>query len=410
LFDTGSDLSISNANITSNHNVRSRKGNLLGDFFKDLFKYASLRFVQIIRVFYVVVTLLFYALASLKGFVVRRMFWGRSSFYKVAFQVLVGIVTVGAFLVGVNSRISIIGKNETGVVVASGIVGNNDVLYQVGTVNAITETPVSGVDYQVVKYTVKRGDTLSSIARYFGLKSDTIRWANGIPTGKDTLRVGQIISIPPMDGVLYTVVSGDNIDRVLKKVKGANKYDLIELNNLVAPNYALHVGQQLFIPDAVFKPTAALQRSLSGYSTAPTYATKVAKGTFVNPMLPFCGGYQFERGFKKYVHTGVDLSHSPGCWIVAAGSGVVVKAGWCGWDTGYCVAIRHDNGYSTLYLHGLSVGVHVGQRVSAGQPIMRLGSTGKTTGPHLHLSVAPPGVDVYNDVNQRINPSGIVPY
>ena len=134
----------------------------------------------------------------------------------------------------------------------------------------------------------------------------------------------------------------------------------------------------------------------------------VPPGTFVNPMQQ-CPGYKYVRGWR-YTHTGVDLAHSPGCWIVAAGSGVVKRAGWCG-SMGFCTVIVHDNGYSTLYMHGQGqFAVRAGQRVSAGQRIMTLGSTGRAYGPHLHISLAPPGVDIANNYHGRINPAGIIPY
>jgi murein DD-endopeptidase MepM/ murein hydrolase activator NlpD len=382
-------------------------------FFRDLISYIVLRTVQIFRITAAFATVFFTYAVNLKGFIVRKMYWGRTSFYKAAFQIAVVIITLGALIASIGTRTDIFQTQEKGVIASSGIVGNNDLLLQVGTVDAITEAQVSSVDYEVIKYTVKRGDSLSTIAKEFGLKADTLRWANGIPSGRDTLRVGQVISIPPMDGVYYTVAAGDNLAKVIKKVKGANKYDLIELNNLAAPDYALHAGQKLFIPDATYTPTQAAKSYSSkggvSYSTAPNKAVTVRSGTFTNPMQQ-CGGYEFVRGWRPS-HTGVDLSGPYGCVIVAAGSGTVMKAGACGGGMGNCTVIRHDNGYSTLYMHGSGAFfVRSGQRVSAGQPIMREGCSGKCYGAHLHLSLAAPGVDVVNNYSGRMNPKGIIPY
>jgi murein DD-endopeptidase MepM/ murein hydrolase activator NlpD len=339
------------------------------------------------------------------------MYWGRTSFYRNAFQAIVAFVTLGALIASISSRTVIVASEEKGVLAASGIIGNNDMFLQSGTTDSITEAQVSKVDYEIAKYTVKSGDTLSSIAQKFGVKTDTIRWANNIPSGRDTLTVGQVLDIPPMNGVLYTVVAGDNLDKIIRKVQGANKFDLIELNNLQPPDYGVWAGQKLFIPDATYKPVvAATRRTSSGgsYVSIPNSAVNVAPGTFVNPMSQ-CRGYTFLRGWR-YSHTGVDLGHAAGCWIVAAGSGVITRAGWCG-SMGYCTVIRHDNGYSTLYMHGQGkFAVRTGQRVSAGQAIMTLGSTGYSFGPHLHLSLSAPGVDVVSNYHGRINPAGIIPY
>jgi len=383
------------------------------DFLIDLSDYFSLRLTQLFRITYVFFGLSIVSSANLKSFVVRKMYWGRTSFYRNAFQLIIAIITVGALIASISSRTAIFAEEEEGIVASSGIIGNNDMFLQVGTVDAIAEAQSTKADYEIYKYTVKSGDTLSSIAQKYGVKQDTIRWANNIPSGRDTLRVGQVLDIPPMNGVLYTVVAGDNLDRIIKKVQGANQFDLIELNNLVAPDYSVHAGQKLFIPDATYRPPVVATRTTSSggatYTSTSYRAVSVAPGTFVNPMQQ-CGGYRFLRGYR-YSHTGVDLGHSSGCWIVAAGAGTITKAGWCAGGMGYCVAIRHDNGYSTLYMHGAGkFAVQSGQRVSAGQPILTLGCTGNCYGPHLHLSLAPSGVDILSSYHGRINPAGVIPY
>jgi len=378
-------------------------------FFQDLLSYIALRLMQFARISSVLFLIAVTALSRVKEYTVRKMYWGRTSFYRAAFQVIITIITFGALLASIGTRTDIFAKEEEGIIANSGIIGNSDIFLQVGTAEAITEAEATDMDYVIEKYTVKPGDSLSSIAQAFGVSQDTIRWANGIPAGRDTLHVGQVLDIPPMNGVYYTVVAGDNLDKIIKKVQGANKFDLIELNNLQPPNYTVKAGQKLFIPDASYKPVVASSKgSGASYVKMTNKATNVRSGTFVNPMQ-YCPGYKFVRGWR-YTHTGVDLSHSPGCWINAAGSGVVIKAGWCG-SMGFCTAIKHDNGYSTLYMHGQgNFAVKSGERVSAGEKIMTLGCTGKCYGPHLHLSISAPGVDVVNNYSGRINPAGIVPY
>ncbi len=389
-----------------------KKKPLILMFFHNLYEYLGIRSIQTFRLMAVSFGLFIAGIAGLKGFAVRKMYWGRTSFYRSAFQFFVVIVTVGALLASISTRTDIFAREEEGIIASSGAIGNNDIFLQVGTTEAITETVASEVDYSIAKYTVKSGDTLSSIADEFGISQDTIRWANGIPSGRDTLTVGQVLDIPPMNGVLYTVKKGDTLDSIIKKTKGANKFDLIELNNLVPPDYTVALDQKLFIPDATYNPPVAKTRTYSSganYVNTGNTAVSVAPGTFVNPLL-YCPGYQFIRGWR-YSHTGVDLSKSGGCPINSIGSGTVLKAGWCGGSMGFCTVIRHDNGYSSLYLHGNGTHyVQSGQRVGAGQKIMYMGNTGYSFGTHLHLSLAKPGVDVVSNYHGRINPAGIVPY
>ena len=117
-----------------------------------------------------------------------------------------------------------------------------------------------------------------------------------------------------------------------------------------------------------YTSSSSSSSSSSGASFVNTGNTSVnvTPGTFVNPMQQ-CAGYGFARGWR-YSHTGVDLTHSSGCWIVSAGSGRVLKAGWCAGGMGFCTIIQHDNGYQTAYLHGQgNYAVRAGQRVGAGQ-------------------------------------------
>lgn len=392
-----------------------RKEEVSGSFFGDLLRYLVLRVVQVVRIISAVLTLSLDSGANVKGLVVRKMYWGRTSFYRTAFQVIVVVVTAGALIASIGSRTDIFAQEQTGVIASSGIIGNNDIFLQVGTTEAITEAQVSDVDYTIEKYVVKSGDTLAKIANSYGVSQDTIRWANGIPAGRDTLRVGQELDIPPMNGVLYTVAKGDSLDKIIGKIKNANKFDLIELNNLQAPDYSVSVGQKLFIPDATYNPPVVVARASTRTTSGATYVSSsgggvnVPAGTFVNPMQQ-CGGYVFVRGWR-YSHTGVDLAHPAGCWIVAAGSGTVLKSGWCSGSMGFCTVIRHDNGYTSLYMHGQGqFAVRSGQRVNAGQRIMTLGNTGRSYGAHLHLSLAAPGIDVVSNYYGRMNPAGIIPY
>ncbi|MBD3280917.1 LysM peptidoglycan-binding domain-containing protein, partial [Candidatus Dojkabacteria bacterium] len=275
-------------------------------FSQQLYEYLVIRVIQAFRIVAVTFGLSVASAAGLKSFAVRKMYWGRTSFYRSAFQFFVVFITAGALLASISTRTDIFAQDDEGIIAASGAIGNNDIFLQVGTTEAIVETVASDVDYSIEKYTVKSGDTLSTIADKYGISEDTIRWANGIPSGRDTLTVGQVLDIPPMNGVLYTVKKGDTLDSIIKKTKGANKFDLIELNNLVPPSYTVAVDQKLFIPDATYNPPVAKKTTSYGsnYVNTGNSAVNVAPGTFVNPLL-HCPGYKYIRGWR-YSHTGVD--------------------------------------------------------------------------------------------------------
>jgi len=93
---------------------------------------------------------------------------------------------------------------------------------------------------------------------------------------------------------------------------------------------------------------------------------------------------------KKKFHTGIDIGASSGSAIVACGTGTVTKAEWYG-GYGNCVVIDHGGGIVSLYGHMSSIGVKAGQKVSAGQQIGKVGSTGVSSGPHLHLEFSKNG-------------------
>jgi murein DD-endopeptidase MepM/ murein hydrolase activator NlpD len=127
------------------------------------------------------------------------------------------------------------------------------------------------------------------------------------------------------------------------------------------------------------------------------------KGTFDDPLTsPKCSGYRQTRGYTS-AHNGADLAKNGGCPIRAVAAGTVTYAGWKGYGAGYTVIIDHGGGVETQYLHGDgNIWVKAGQHVSKGQDIMYMGTTGNSTGVHLHLTLKYKGV--------AIDPSPYIPY
>ena len=225
-------------------------------------------------------------------------------------------------------------------------------------------------------YVVREGDTLSEIAEMFEVTVNTIRWANDL-SRSSTIRVGQTLTILPVTGVKYKVKKGDTLASIAKDLHG--DADEIAQYNGIEEGSALALGTELIIPNgeiALAVATPAPRPSSLGAS--PSYA-----GFF---MRPITGGVK-TQGIHGY--NGVDLAAPAGTSIVAAAAGDVIVARDSGWNGGYgtYVVISHDNGTQTLYAHNSANVVSVGQRVVQGQVIGYVGSTGRSTGPHVHFEI-----------------------
>lgn len=248
-----------------------------------------------------------------------------------------------------------------------------------GSSSDVTETEeVVQPSTQISVYVVRPGDTLSQIAEMFNVSVNTIAWANNIQ-GR-VIHPGQELVILPVTGVQHTVAKGDTLASIAKKYKG----DLEEIANYneLATNASLTVGQTITIPDGVVAPppvsssgVSAAVRSAGGPPAAPGYYG-----------WPVSGGV-LTQGLHGY--NGIDIGAGYGTNIFSAAAGTVIVARAGGYNGGYgsYVVIQHDNGTQTLYAHASQVLVSVGSQVSKGQVIAKMGSTGKSTGTHLHFEV-----------------------
>lgn len=229
-------------------------------------------------------------------------------------------------------------------------------------------------------YTVREGDTLSDIAEMFDVSINTIRWANEIPV-RDTIRPGQVLTILPVTGVKYTVKKGDTLASIAKKFKG-DAEEIARFNG-VDDESSVAVGSEIIIPDGVGVVAAAVAPKTAKIVSSGSAQSTVQAGFYLRPIQ---GGIR-SQGLHGY--NAVDLAAPVGTPILASADGDVIVARISGWNGGYgaYVVIRHDNGTQTLYAHASSVIVSVGQRVSQGQTIAYVGSTGQATGPHVHFEI-----------------------
>lgn len=229
---------------------------------------------------------------------------------------------------------------------------------------------------QISMYTVKNGDTLSSIAASFGVSINTIRWSNDIKGS--TISPGQTLIILPVSGVRHTVKSGDTISSITKTYKGELE-EVLRYNNITSAT-KLSIGDIVIVPDGEIS-TATVKTTVA-VRTQAISPTKSVSGYFIRP----ANGIK-TQGIHGY--NGIDIGAPEGTSIVASASGKVIVSKASGWNGGYgiYVVIQHDNGTQTLYSHMSKTNVSVGETVEQGQLIGQIGSTGRSTGAHLHFEI-----------------------
>ncbi len=255
-----------------------------------------------------------------------------------------------------------------------------------------------GFRSEIITYKVKSGDTLSTIAQNFGISLQTILWANNL-TLRSVLKLNQELTILPISGVKHLVKSGDTLLAIAKKYDVAP--DLIQSQNALNSDSKLSIGQSLLIPGGKLIYTTPPSRSstaVTGIFTAapPGSGADRALSAGASMIWPTDGHY-IVRGLSKF-HNGVDIDcngHANGTStndIYATLDGTVSISGWRA-GYGYSVDINHGNGLMTRYGHLYSLYVKAGEAVSGGAPLGRCGSTGNSSGTHLHFEVRINGVN-----------------
>lgn len=248
---------------------------------------------------------------------------------------------------------------------------------------------------KVIEYTVAEGDTVSSIAEKFGISSDTIRWQNDLKS-KDSIKLGQILEILPATGIMHKVAKGETIETIAKKYdadsQGIVQYPFNTFAN--DETFELAIGQTIFVPEGVKQEEVLWQPVARVRQVTPDAGTVVASGNFVWPT----NGSITTR--FAWWHKAIDIANRSLPPVLAADSGRVIVSGWSTVGYGNHIIIDHGNGFRTLYAHLSRIYVTVGQSVARGNSIGQVGSTGRSTGPHLHFEVIQNGV--------RINPLGIL--
>lgn len=265
--------------------------------------------------------------------------------------------------------------------------------------NLDTEIP-KGARQSAVKYTVVEGDSIFSISKEYDIKPESILWANYDLLNDDPtfLSPGWELIIPPVDGIYYKWKEGDSLEKIAGKYK-ASVQDIVSwpsnhldvTNPEILPNSFVMIPGgsreiQSWIVPVAFSPRSGANRVIAGPGGCEAPGTGFVGSTgFV---WPVANGVHTLSGFDfTSYHLGIDISAVQGTTVYAADSGTVIYAGWIDGGYGNMIEIDHNNGYATVYAHLSSIGVACGSNVYGGTPIGQAGSTGKSTGAHLHFEV-----------------------
>lgn len=268
--------------------------------------------------------------------------------------------------------------------------------------------------YSITKYVVEQGDTIFGIAEKFNLNPETILWGNyyTLADNPHNLKPGQELNILPTNGVYYEWHAGDGLNGVAEYYAvtpeeiinyPANNLSLESVGDFANPN--IETGTWLIIPGGVrefvtwsapriTRENPAVAKVLGAGACEPITEGPIGTSTYVWPSTErFLSGFDYSPETNHY---GIDIGGNTGNAIFASDSGVVVYAGWNDWGYGEMVVIDHGNGWQSLYAHLSALNVGCGSYVYQGDVIGAMGSTGNSSGPHLHFEIRS---DTY-----RVNP------
>ncbi|QQR64709.1 M23 family metallopeptidase [Candidatus Kaiserbacteria bacterium] len=258
---------------------------------------------------------------------------------------------------------------EDGALVPSGDIDGKDNTVNLQTMNG-----------EINLYVVREGDTLSQIAEMFDVSAKTILWANDI-SSPSKIRPGDSLIILPITGVRHIVKKGDTLASIAKKYAG-DIDDILAYNQLASAE-DVNVGDTVVVPGGVMAQPTPTKKANPSRTKGTTVATGSGSAGYAHP-LP---GAVRTQGLHGY--NGIDFGASAGAPIYAAAAGEVIVSKSSGYNGGYglYVVIKHANGTQTLYAHNSRNAVGVGDTVAAGDVVGYVGSTGRSTGNHLHFEV-----------------------
>lgn len=314
-----------------------------------------------------------------KRYTVQKLIWSRGRLGRPVATFIVMLVAFFVFMFGkVFNSSKFVNSQE---VDSDYLAYVTDIIPQKNT--ALTVLPENRQRTEPFVYAVEGGDTLYSIGSKFKISVDALRYVNNLNESA-YLKVGQEITIPPVAGLVHKVSSGDSLQSI------ANKYDvptqaIADFNYLIETS-KLAVGTELVIPGAkipqpVVVPSQILPTNLAN---GPSVDKSASKGWCMWPST-----VRIITQYFSWYHNGLDIATPWGSMppLFACAGGTVTRAGWDPWGLGLHVRINHGNGYETVYGHMSRLDVSYGEEVSKGDVIGLMGSTGHSTGPHVHFIV-----------------------
>jgi len=273
---------------------------------------------------------------------------------------------------------------------------------------------------EVITYIVKTGDTVFGIAEQFGIKPETVLWGNYLTLADNphALIEGQELNILPLDGTYHRWSAGEGLNGVAQGYSvtpediinwEGNNLSLETLGDFANPN--IEPGTFLVVPGGsrqfvtwsaprITRSNPGVAKYIGPGACGTITDGAVGTGAFIWPSANhFLSGYDYSPSTN---HFAIDIDGDLGEPMWASDSGVVVYAGWNNFGYGNMVVIDHGNGWQTAYAHMDVITVGCGQSVFQGTPIGTIGSTGKSSGPHIHLEM------LHNDYG-KVNPWDFLP-
>ncbi len=295
-----------------------------------------------------------------------------SSFLNTSFLIIVAATIVGGPIIAENTPFLQSLNNNNNYQAA--ILSYNPYGGSLGTVYSVKP--------EIVNYRVVGGDTLGKIAKRFNLTVDTIKWSNNLKS--DVIKPGQNLIVPPFDGVVIKVEPGETVYSIAKKYKvSAQNIANYPFNDYAdSDTFALNSGQTLFVPGGVIENKPIINTQF----IASIQAGARGSSNFIWPTSGVITQY------PVIYHQALDIANPSQPPVLAADTGTVIYAGCINWGYGCHVIIDHGNGYQTLYGHLSSYIPNTGDSVSQGAQIGTMGSTGRSTGTHLHFEIRSGGV------------------
>jgi murein DD-endopeptidase MepM/ murein hydrolase activator NlpD len=273
---------------------------------------------------------------------------------------------------------------------------------------------------EVVKYTVQEGDTVFGIAERFGLEPETVLWGNYYILLDDphALQPGQELNILPINGTYHEWQQGEGLNGISSYygVKPediinypANNLDIATIGDFSNPNITpgtwliVPHGRREFVswsaPLGVTRENPAYARVLGPGACDAISGGAVGYGAFIWPSNKhYLSGFDYAPNAN---HWGIDIAGNEGEGVYASDAGVVVYAGWNNYGYGNMILVDHGGGFQSLYAHLSGLNVGCGQSVGQGDVIGAIGTTGRSSGAHLHFEIM--------TSSYKINPWDVLP-